>query len=84
MKKNWYIGIDVSKKWLDVAIFVENSDLKGYIHTQVNNDYYRAGTTTMSDLLDAQSSYQQSRDQYVDAYIDYQQNLLKYRQATGQ
>ena len=21
---------------------------------------------------------------YVDAYIDYQQNLLKYRQATGQ
>ena len=51
---------------------------------RLNNDYYRAGTTTMSDLLDAQSSYQQSRDKYVDAYIGYQQNLLKYRQATGQ
>ena len=38
MKKNWFVGIDVSKKWLDMAIFVENSDLKGYIHTQVNND----------------------------------------------
>ena len=38
MKKNWFVGIDVSKKWLDVAIFVENSDLKGYTHTQVNND----------------------------------------------
>jgi len=38
MKKNWYVGIDVSKKWLDAAIFVENSDLKGYVHTQVNND----------------------------------------------
>lgn len=38
MKKNWYVGIDVSKKWLDVAIFVENSDLKGYLHTQVSND----------------------------------------------
>ena len=37
----------------------------------------------MSDLLDAQSSYQQSCDKFVDAYIDYQQNLLKYRQATG-
>ena len=37
MKKDWYVGIDVSKKWLDVAIFVENSDLKGYSHTQVNN-----------------------------------------------
>ena len=51
---------------------------------RLNNDYYRAGTTTMSDLLDAQSSYQQSRDKYVDAYIGYQQNLLKYRQTTGQ
>ena len=38
MKKEWFVGIDVSKKWLDVAIFVENSDLKGFIHTQVNND----------------------------------------------
>ena len=37
MKKDWYVGIDVSKKWLDVAIFVENCDLMGYIHTQVNN-----------------------------------------------
>jgi transposase len=37
MKKDWYVGIDVSKKWLDVAIFVENSELKGYSHTQVNN-----------------------------------------------
>ena len=37
MKKDWYVGIDVSKKWLDVAIFVENSDLKGYSHTQVSN-----------------------------------------------
>ena len=40
MKKDWYVGIDVSKKWLDVAIFAENSDLKGYIHTQVDNDKY--------------------------------------------
>ena len=38
MKKDWYVGIDVSKKWLDVAIFVENSDLMGYFHTQVSND----------------------------------------------
>ena len=38
MKKNWYVGIDVSKKWLDVAIFVENSSLEGYTHAQVSND----------------------------------------------
>ena len=37
MKKDWYVGIDVSKKWLDVAIFVEDCDLMEYIHTRVNN-----------------------------------------------
>ena len=41
MKKDWYVGIDVSKKWLDVAIFVENSELKGYSHTQVCKAGYK-------------------------------------------
>ena len=38
----------------------------------------------MSDLLEAQLLYQQSLDKRVDAYADYQNKLLEYRQATGQ
>ena len=47
-------------------------------------DYYRVGSTKMSDLLLAQQQYQQARDRYTDAYADFQTKQLEYRQATGQ
>lgn len=37
---------------------------------RLNMDYYSAGTATMSELLDAQTLYQQSRDKYVEAYTN--------------
>lgn len=49
---------------------------------RLNRDYYKAGTSRMSDLLEAQLLYQQSLDKRVDAYADYQNKLLEYRQAT--
>ena len=51
---------------------------------RLNRDYYRAGTSRMSDLLEAQLLYQQSVDRYTDAFADYQNKLLEYRQVTGQ
>ena len=51
---------------------------------RLNRDYYRAGTSKMSDLLQAQLLYQQSLDRRTDAYADYQNKLLEYRHATGQ
>ena len=51
---------------------------------RLNRDYYRAGTSTMSNLLEAQLLYQQARDKYTDAYADMQNKLLEYKQATGQ
>ena len=51
---------------------------------RLNRDYYRAGTSKMSDLLEAQLLYQQSLDKHTDAFADYQNKLLEYKQATGQ
>ena len=51
---------------------------------RLNRDYYNAGMTKMSDLLEAQLLYQQSCDKRTDAFADYQNKLLEYRQATGQ
>ena len=51
---------------------------------RLNRDYYKAGTSKMSDLLEAQLLYQQSLDHRTDVYADYQNKLLEYRQATGQ
>jgi outer membrane protein TolC len=50
---------------------------------RMNRDYYRAGTSRMSDLLEAQLLYQQSLDKHTDAFADYQNKLLEYRQAAG-
>ena len=51
---------------------------------RLNRDYYNAGMSKMSDLLEAQMLYQQSCDKRTDAFADYQIKLLEYRQATGQ
>ena len=47
-------------------------------------NYYRAGTCTMSNLLEAQMLYQQALDKYTDAYADLQNKQLEYRQSIGQ
>lgn len=50
---------------------------------RLSTDYYHAGTETLSDLLDAQSLLQQSRDQYTADYTDYLIRRTQYLQATG-
>lgn len=50
---------------------------------RLNDDYYKAGTVSLSELLDAQSLMQQSHDQYTEACTTYQQTRLAYLQATG-
>lgn len=51
---------------------------------RLNRDYYQAGISKMSDLLEAQMLYQQACDGRTDAFIDYQNKLLEYRLAVGQ
>ena len=50
---------------------------------RLNRDYMRAGTIKMSDLLEAQLLYQQALDRHTDAFADYQNRLLDYKQAAG-
>lgn len=50
---------------------------------RLQNDYYQAGTCTMSDLLEAQTLYQQSRDRYMESYAQYEIRKREYLQATG-
>ena len=50
---------------------------------RLNRNYYNAGTSKMSDLLEAQMLYQQACDKRTDAFADYQNKLLEYRQSVG-
>ena len=53
-------------------------------NVRLNSDYYKAGTGLLTDLLEAQSTLQQARDQHADAVANYQIKLSKYKQATAQ
>ena len=72
LQETWF-QIDIAKKSIEQA----DENLR------LNRICYKAGTATLSDLMQAQSLQQKALDQYYDAYIDYQMKLLQYRQAIG-
>ncbi len=50
---------------------------------RLNQNYYDAGTVTVSDLLNAQTLYLQAQDKFTEAYGQFQIKKLAYLQATG-
>ena len=79
--QNAWNNVEEARQQLQIA---QRSIEQAEENLRLNRDYYRAGTSKMSDLLEAQLLYQQSLDRRTDAYADYQNKLLEYRQATGQ
>ena len=79
--QNAWNGVGESYQQLQLA---QRSIEQAEENLRMNRNYYRAGTSKMSDLLEAQLLYQQSLDRRTDAFADYQNKLLEYRQATGQ
>ena len=78
---NAWSAIETSHKKLLIA---HDAIEQAEENLRLNKDYYRVGSTKMSDLLLAQQQYQQARDRYTDAFADFQTKQLEYRQATGQ
>lgn len=79
MQQTWN---DLQNAWRQIRIAQSSID-RSAENLRLNRDCYQAGTVTMSDLLDAQTIYQQSKDNYVDAYAKYQVKVLEYMQSTG-
>ena len=61
--------VEIEVKWNDLqeayqqVLLSEKSIESSTENLRLNNDYYKAGTVSLSDLLDAQSLMQQSHDQ---------------------
>ena len=79
MQNAWNALTDAHKQ---VGIAIESIG-QATENLRLQTDYYQAGTCTMSDLLEAQSLYQQSRDKYVESYAGYEIKKREYLQATG-
>lgn len=79
MRQSWN---DLNDAYKQVDIALTSID-QATENLRMQSDYYAAGTCTMSDLLDAQTLFQQSRDKYVEAYAQYEVKKREYLQATG-
>ena len=74
--------IDLSNAYQQ-ALIALNSIEQSEENLRLNEQYYKAGTSSMSDLLQAQQIYQQSRDKYAEAYSKNEISKTEYLQATG-
>lgn len=80
MQNAWNSVVE-ARKQLDIA---RRSIEQSAENLRLHRDFYRVGTATMSDLLEAQTLYRQALDQRTDAFADYQNRVLEYRHAVGQ
>lgn len=78
--RNAWNGVNDAYKQVEIAI---ESIGQAEENLRLQSDYYKAGTCNMSDLLEAQTLYQQSRDKYVESYSMYEIKKREYLQATG-
>lgn len=74
--------IDLSNAY-QLALIARNSIEQSEENLRLNEQYYKAGTSSMSDLLEAQQLFQQSRDKYAEAYSKYEISKTEYLQAIG-
>ena len=77
---NAWSSVETSYKKLQIA---RDAITQAEENLRLNRNQYQAGISKMSDLLEAQLLYQQALDRRTDAYADYQNRLLEYRQTVG-
>lgn len=63
---------------------MRNTVTNAKVNLNTSSVNYKAGLTPISDLLEAQTLYRQSQDQYTDALISYKLKLAHYHTLTAQ
>lgn len=79
MQQTWDDLVDAYKQIEIAHLSIEQATE----NLKLNNDFYSAGTCPMSDLLEAQTLFSQSRDKYVEAYTMYEIKKHEYLNVTG-
>ncbi len=79
--QNAWNGVEEAYQQLTLA---KQSIAQAEENLRLNRDFYKAGTSKMTDLLEAQLLMQQARDRHTEAFTQYQLKLMEYRLAVGQ
>lgn len=72
---------DVIESWQQIKVACK-SILQAEENLRLNTNTYRVGTTTMTDMLDAQTALQNAKNEYIQAYAAYQLCIVDYKNKT--
>lgn len=72
---------NLEQSWLRISM-AQTSLNDAEANLKITRDYYEAGIVTLSDLLEAQTMLKNSSDELSDSRVEYQLNLVKYKQLT--
>ena len=72
---------NLQQSWLRISM-AETALSDAEANLKITRDYYEAGLVSLSDLLEAQTMLKHSYDELTDSRVDYQVNLVKYKQLT--
>jgi outer membrane protein TolC len=73
---------NLQQSWLRITM-AQTALSDAEANLKMVTDYYEAGLVALSDLLEAQTLLQHSRDELSDSRVDYRLNIVKYKQLTN-
>ena len=83
------LAVEIERTWSEVQeahaqiLLMQRSVASSTENLRQNRNFYDAGTATLTDLLDAETLYTQSRNNLTSAYAAYHTSLAKYMRVTG-
>lgn len=75
----WY---NLQQSWLRISM-AETALSDAKANLKITQDYYEAGLVTLSDLLETQTMLKLCYDELTDSRVDYQVNVINYKQLIG-
>ena len=86
MNAHQMLQINLNKLWFDVEEAYKNLQIslksigQAEENLRLNRNAYQFGTSTMTELLDAELLNRQAHNKYVDAYASYCTKIIEYKQ----
>ena len=83
------LAVEIERTWSEVQeahaqiLLMQRSVASSTENLRQNRNFYDAGTATLTDLLDAETLYPQSRNDLTSACASYRTALAKYMRVTG-
>lgn len=83
------LAVEIEKSWCDVQEayaqiqLARRSVTSATENLRENRNFYQAGTAPLTDLLDAETLYTQSRNNLTSAYAAYRTSLARYLRVSG-